>query len=97
MCIAEELHRHLIFRREALRQLAVPLAFFEIVDKRDGVAADCFFLGEVAEVYHDWHSADGAAKLVVLGLADAPSGAAAMKTTKEQQVIQVRPNHTHFL
>ena len=56
-----------------------------------------FLLEEVADVYHDWHSAEGAAQLVVFGFIDVPSGAAAMKTTEEQQIIQTTPNHTHFL
>ena len=56
-----------------------------------------FFLQEVAEVYHDWHATEGSVQFVVLGLIHIPSRAAAMKAAEEQEVIQVRANHTDFL
>ena len=61
------------------------------------MTADGLFLKEVSEMYEDWHVAKGTLQFVVLGLFDTPSRSSAMKAAEEEQVVQIRPNHDHFL
>ena len=55
-----------------------------------------FFLEEVAQVYDDWHAAEGTAQLVILVFLDTPFNATPMEAAIEKQVIEVRSNHADF-
>ena len=52
-CLAEKLHGHLVFWGEVLGHPLAALSFFEIINERNGMAADGLFLEEVTQVYYD--------------------------------------------
>ena len=82
--LAENFHGLLELGREILGHLLAALPFFEIIDERYGVAADGFFLEEVAQVYYDWHATEGTAQLVILAFLDRPSYATPMEAAIEK-------------
>ena len=82
--LAENFHGLLELGREILGHLLAALPFFEIIDERYGVAADGFFLEEVAQVYYDWHATEGTAQLVILVFLDRPSHATPMEAAIEK-------------
>ena len=82
--LAENFHGLLVLGRVFLGHLHAALPFFEIIDERYGVAADGFFLKEVAQVYYDWHATEGTAQLVILAFLDRPSRATPMEASIEK-------------